>query len=240
MEALIAALEDESVTVRRAAAEALGAIGGAKAVDTLVGKLQGESADLSEAAQFALADRAFAEFKAGNVEGAAELFRYVVSSKTSDRHTDELRNSLAYCLILRARYEEASAQFDLMEFPRGGNSWPIWQHNRALLHFLTGGVDRGREELREALNWSPAPGSEYDPRDVLCMLLLNDRGWVVSRDDLPVDAAILLNLRLMNGITGEELATEMSRRYPAEWEDWIGWAGARAARTDQEPREDNS
>jgi hypothetical protein len=84
-----------------------------------------------------------------------------------------------------------------------------------------GSVDKAKSRLREALDWIRDAGLSYDPRHVICMLVI-DGERATSNLNLPVDASILLNLYKMGDLTEEELRAELMSRYPSESEEWLG------------------
>jgi hypothetical protein len=165
--------------------------------------------------------QALDSFEGGDVEAALTKFEWML------RHhpTDEVRNNIAYCKAVQGRYDEAVEQLKQMRMSRDDPSWPIWQHNRGVLAFVTGDADAGRSSLMEARAWILTADPTYDRRWALCMLLLGPAGQVVSRTGLPVDAAILLNLYVMNGLTRDEMRRELGQRYPDEVGAWLEWIG---------------
>jgi hypothetical protein len=165
-----------------------------------------------------LPTEALATFSAGDIAGALELFSWMIEH----RPTEPVLNNIAYCQMLLGNYQEAQKQFAKMSFRRSDPSWPIWQHNRALLTFLTGDKKEAQLMLRQALDWTRETRSDFDPRDVFCMLLLQPGGTgVVSRDKLPIDAAILLNMLVLNALSAEEATAELAKRYPDEYRAWL-------------------
>jgi hypothetical protein len=165
-------------------------------------------------------DEAMAAFSTGNIAGAIEQFTWMAEHKAADN----MWNNIAYCNMLLGDYAGAGRQFERMKFLRSDESWPIYKHNRALLACLTDNRQGAHRMLKEAIDWIREAGTKFQPRSALCMLLLaRDGKGVTSKDKLPIDAAIFLNLFILGGISMEDLVTELSRRYPDEWDVWVAW-----------------
>jgi len=165
-----------------------------------------------------LAEEALTKFSSGDIDGTVELFSWMLEH----RPIDGARNNIAYCEMLRGNHEEAKNQFAKMSFQRSDSSWPIWQHNYALLKFLMGDQEEARRMLQQALDWTKEPRTDFDPRGAFCMLLLQPGGRrVVSQEKLPIDAAILLNMLAVNALSPEQVTSELAKRYPDEYKGWL-------------------
>lgn len=199
---------------------AVGTIPHTAVVELLISKLYDETSAVKEAARKALSSQAINTFLSGDVTKAADLFEAAVSVESTSELSDELRNNYAYVLILLKQYEEAATQFASMTFSIRDSDWPLLRHNYGLVAYFMGDVDKATSSLREALDWIRDADLGYDPRHAICMLVI-DGEVATSHRDLPVDAAILLNLYKMGDLKEEELRAELSLRYPTEAEGWL-------------------
>jgi len=212
---LIGKIAHQNHTVRAAAITALSFFSSSAAIESVVGGLKDEASEVRRTAEFSLVNKAMREFNASNISGSIEIFRQM-SQMLED---DDYKNNLAYCLILNGQYDDAASQFELMDLSFSINA-PLYRHNRALLFFLVGDDAKGIDQVREALSMLKL-NPEYDPREVACMLVLLSVRNVHSVPGIPMDAAALINLFMMGGLTKDEMITEMLRRYPFEGEQWI-------------------
>jgi HEAT repeat protein len=217
-------LEDENIYMQSDAAGALGRLGDEQTANLLSADLLSHDRKVWRKAENCLLNFAFHKFKSNDVQGAADIFELILSRMhPSVSNSDNVRNNLAYCFTLLRRYEEAAEQFSLMLLPKGEQLWPLLSHNLGVLAFLMGDTEQGREKLKASLRWIGATCGEYDARDVDCMLLLKRGPDVASYDELPVDAAILLNLNFMGELTREEVSAELARRYRVEHQEWLNY-----------------
>lgn len=214
-------LNESDSTSRAALVGELGHMEYASAIgELLTSFLPDESVAVREATRAALSSQAIKAFLSGNVESAADFFRSAVLVVGVSEPDDDLRNNFAYVLIIREQYDEASAQFAAMNWSRHDLDWPLYKHNQGLLAFLTGDASTGIVYLREALDWIRDAGFGYDPREAICMLVIEGE-VTTSNQDLPIDAAILVNLYKMGDLAEKDLRTELLFRYPKEFEVWM-------------------
>jgi hypothetical protein len=93
-----------------------------------------------------------------------------------------------------------------------------------VLSHLRGEGETAEKRLREALSWIEHRRAAYDCRSVICMMLLESSSRSVSsRDGLPVDAAILLNLCATGSISPDDARHRLSELYPQEYQTWLTW-----------------
>jgi HEAT repeat protein len=210
---LISKITHQDHTVRAAAITALGYFSSPVALQSLVGGLKDEAREVKNAAEYSLMDKAMRQFNDGDMSGSIEIFRQMVQTLEDD----DYKNNLAYCLILNGQYEDAASQFELIDLSFSMNA-PLYRHNRAVLFFLAGDGAKGTQQIQEALSMMRL-NPEYDTRSVACMLVLSV-GNVRSVPGIPIDAAALINLFMMGGITRDEMLTEIFQRYPFEGEQW--------------------
>jgi HEAT repeat protein len=246
VEPLIGLLQDESAAVQGYAAEALGRIGDANAATYLVEKigdndpslraaairglghmnsihlvepiasaLRDDSSEVRSAAELMLLKMALHQFNSNNLSVAIDIFSRMVASKPSE----DYRNNLAYSLIVAGRHEEATHHYDQIDLSFSFNS-ALFRHNRAVLFALMGEPDKSIQYLRESLSML-TDNTEYDPRDVACMLLLDSVGQVQSVTGIPMDVAAIINLHVVGGLSQEDAAAWLLTRYPREGEQWL-------------------
>ena len=163
-----------------------------------------------------LHELAMDRFRAGDIEGALKQFEWM-----SLRRPDNwFRNNVAYCSILLGRHSTAHALFEQMDFGAADRDWPIWQHNKAVATFLVGDKTKAQAMFRETWEWLRNPATDFDPRGVICMLLLGKEG-PMSVDGLPIDAAVLLNACFAEAIPADDALPQVRNRYPEESTAWL-------------------
>lgn len=219
---LLDRLENDSSAVRAAIVEVLGNIGDETIEPILIARLNDTAVSVRVASKNALRDTwlkwGMDRFSAGDITGASDKFERIVELFPDD---DNTRNNVLFCSLLLKRYDKAAEHASSINFSEYLTEKPLWQNNRALLSYLTGELDTGLRQLRMALSWINEAGSNFNPHDVYAILLLDKREGVSSFQGIPIDAAILINLYLMKGDTLENLLSELSKRYPSEYEDWL-------------------
>lgn len=218
--AIKAKLYEGDHKARLSLVNALNDISHSSVTELLISELTDESPAVREAAREALGSKAVGEFFSNNVERSAELFRFAMSAEVSSEPSNDMRNNFAYVLILLKQYEEAAEQFAAMNYSIRDIGWPLYTHNQGVEAYFSGEIDAAKVRLREALAWIRDAGISYDPRNIFCMLVI-DGDLATSNRGLPVDAAILLNLYKMGDLKEEELRTELTSRYPKEFEEWL-------------------
>jgi len=114
-----------------------------------------------------LSELAFEQYRAGNIATAAGTFKLMLG----DRERAADRSNLAYCLTLLGQLEEAATCYE--QGIMSQSVLPFWQHNCGVIAFLQGDIERGVRLLREVLDWIAKQGAEYDPKDAVCMMILN-------------------------------------------------------------------
>lgn len=217
VEPLLNILETEYSSVRIAAVSALGKIGDDRAINSLLTRLNDVNLYVVGATHTALHAFAVQRFSLGDLDGAIDIFAKLVKILPDD----DLRNNLSFCFMLRGRYSEAAEQIEQIDYSISISNRPLWQNNRGLLSFLSGNEDKGKRQLSEALEWIDEAGENYDPRGVQSVLLLTGGTAVSAHEGVPVDAAVLINLFNMGGVSMDELSTGLSKRYPEEYEEWL-------------------
>ncbi|HEV7646118.1 MAG TPA: HEAT repeat domain-containing protein [Pyrinomonadaceae bacterium] len=215
-------LKDEDEEVQVAAAGALGHLDDQETIEALFAQLGDANFKTKLKIECCLSACAFNRFDSGNIEEAAHLFEsLILKSGLPDFRIDVVRNNFAYCCILLGRLEEASEQFDSINASRKFNMWPLYKHNHGILSFLNGQTNLAKQQLRESLQWITRQADGYDSWNVDYMLVLNDSKSVISVKELPVTAAILINLFKMGEIDISQLQMELAGWHRVEYLEWL-------------------
>jgi len=208
-------ISNENPAVRAAATRALGQMASPHLVDAIVGGLKDESSDVRSAAEFTLLGMALRQFSASDLTAAVDIFSRMVTIIPNE----DYRNDLAYCLILGHQYQDAAQHYDLIDLSFSFNA-PLYRHNRGVLFFLMGDPTKGVQYIKESLSMISL-NTEYDPRDVACMLVLQSDEVVHSLNGIPLDAAAIINLCVMGELSQDDTVKELLARYPREGEQWL-------------------
>jgi tetratricopeptide (TPR) repeat protein len=155
------------------------------------------------------------KFKRGDTAGAADCFERSLEQE----ETPNARNNLAFCQILLGQLNEALQNLDKAI---ARDYQPLFGLNKGLVLFLTGDRSQGITTLRDALARIRDPKARCDTRDALYVLLLNADGSSASAEqNLPIDAAILINLAHMGAESAVAVTAQLAAAYPSEYEKWI-------------------
>ena len=159
-------------------------------------------------------DQALSKFEEGDIHGCMEMFARMLG----DIESFEIRNNLAFCQILTGN---VAAGLENATKAVAGRYEPLYELNKGIAEFLRSNADVAKESLRHALQQLREPGSESNA-DPLCVLILDSAAKKVSfHMDLPVDAAILINLWRMGDSTREELESALAKLYPEKAHAWL-------------------
>lgn len=167
-----------------------------------------------------LTDLALEHHDNGRYDEAANVFKEMMN----DRESGETRNNAAYCLTMAGEFKAA---LEIMkQSPDNGKAYNepyIWQHNLALLTYLSGELDQGKALLSQTYQMAK-DDHVHEMSGAHCMMILSkDRKSVTSRLGIPIDAAILVNLTIMGGVELEETVSTLRGLYPDEYMEWIEW-----------------
>lgn len=160
-------------------------------------------------------DRALAKFAAGDIEGTADDFARMLA----DKEEHATRNNLAFCQTLLGQTSDALQN---IEKAISTTYEPLYELNKGVAQFLQGDEGASKRSLHQALEQVQKPDSQFDPWAVRYVLVLDptDRSvWYC--EDLPIDAAILINLWVLGDLHRDELEVELSERYPNEAPAWL-------------------
>ena len=150
-------------------------------------------------------------FFSGDITGAIEIFEVVIQ----DSEDLDIRNNLAYCLIASGKTQEA-----LLHVRKAKeNPTPLRLHNWAVAEALNGDFDAAQRILQDA--WQMQERS-VDEVEVVCMLLLSrDRITATSVKDIPLIAAIWINMLILGCAGLEETTKRLAERYPEKYSEWL-------------------
>ncbi|HLP29561.1 MAG TPA: ATP-binding protein [Candidatus Didemnitutus sp.] len=159
-------------------------------------------------------EQAIAAFKNGDVEGCMATF----SKMLRERDSNVIRNNLAFCQLLTGDTETG---LDNATKALEGSYEPLYEMNKGIGEFLIGEPDKAMSSLRNALQRLDAPDSKYDS-DASFVLVIEETGVMCSsHEGVPVDAAILINLWRMGGLTNEDFQNDLAKRYPERALAWL-------------------
>lgn len=160
------------------------------------------------------ADQAVSRFVEGDIHGCMDTF----SRMLADKETFSIRNNLAFCQILTG---DVAAGLENAAKAMAGDYDSLFELNKGIAEFLQGNIDAAKECLRNALQQLRAPGSKLDTEATHVLVLEPAGKQVSSHVDVPVDAAILINLWRMGDSTRGELETALAELYPKKTQVWL-------------------
>jgi hypothetical protein len=158
--------------------------------------------------------QAFNKFEEGDIETSKVLFREVLEL----RESADIRNNLAFCQILTGELEEGRENATRA---RNDKYSPLYAMNHALAQFLQGDKNDAFENMREIWRRMCVSANESDAQASYVLILNGPANAVNSFPDIPVDAALLLNMVLSGAMDAEQAATDLSNRYPNLAPQWI-------------------
>ena len=160
-------------------------------------------------------DQAIALFAAGDIQGAADGFVRLLADKEDDAN----RNNLGFCQILLGRAPEALVN---VKKAMADDYEPLYELNKGVGEFLEGARDAAKQSLQNALQQIEATDGRFDPLGVRYVLLLEPTDRKVwYHEDLPIDAAILINLWRMDDLPRADLETRLEQLYPEQAQAWL-------------------
>ena len=161
--------------------------------------------------------RALHKFDEGDVAAAADLFRQMIWY----REDAFLRNNYAYCLLVLGEYNEAGSVLE--QIPSKDANYMV-RHNIAVQEILSGSVQSGVTRLE--LLWKEVQEERVREKlDAYSMLTLGaGLDTVTSRAELPVDAAVVLNLVTLGRLGRADAVLALEEQYPEKCAPWLGWA----------------
>lgn len=159
-------------------------------------------------------NQAIIQFKNGKIEECMNTF----SKMLADKEESSVRNNLAFCQLLSGNIIDG-----LLNATKAVEKdyHPLYELNKGIGEFLIGNMDLAGQSLRNALQQILHPANDFDV-SVLYVLVLEPEGKKVnSHEELPIDAAILINLFRMGDSTKDELHVALAKHYPEKVEAWL-------------------
>lgn len=149
----------------------------------------------------------------GSFRMAADIF----AAMHSVRPDADTKNNLAYSLIVLQQFDKAVEIYKDLDCTEESELWVLTQHNKGVLAALMGKDEVAREHLLNALQWTKEEFVFFDPNEVLCMVLLDGHGHVTSHNNMPIDAAIMINLYRIGSLSLDELHKRLMDAYPENY-----------------------
>lgn len=160
-------------------------------------------------------DEAFKKFGAADVAGCAQDFATMLDDKPESR----ISNNLAFCLLILGKPTDAlphATKATLEDYE------PLYEFNKGMAQYLTGEKEAGIQSLLNALGQFETKRSIFDPKGASHVLLLElETGTVTVHEELPIDAAILFNLKRMGGMTRESVVDKLLSFYADAGPSWL-------------------
>jgi hypothetical protein len=158
-------------------------------------------------------EQAISLFTNGNIQGCMDIF----SKMLEDKEEACIRNNLAFCQLLTGNIamgleNVTKAIATVYE--------PLYEMNKGMGEFLQQNVDEAKTSLRNALYQLRMLGYKYQ-LDTCYVLVLESAERKISAHDLPLDAAILINLYRMGDFDKTELEKELTNLYPDNAQNWM-------------------
>jgi hypothetical protein len=152
-------------------------------------------------------EQAVEKFEKGDVQGCAEVF----ATMLKDKEDHAIRNNLGFCQILSG---DVANGLQNVSKAIEGEYEPLYELNKGVATFLLGDSETAKQSLRNALKKLHAPESKYSSDAAYVLLVDPAEKKTGAHPDLPVDAAILINLFRMGGLTRDELEADLMQYYP--------------------------
>jgi hypothetical protein len=159
-------------------------------------------------------EQAVATFGKGDIHGCMKTFLRMLA----DRESPQTRNNLAFCQILTG---DVAAGLENAKKAVEGDYEPLFEMNKGIAEFLLGEVNAAKLSLKNALQQLRAPGSKLDAEANYVLVIDPSDKKVDAKAELPVDAAIMINLWRMADSTREELETALVKFYPEKAQSWL-------------------
>ncbi len=154
-------------------------------------------------------DIAIAKFGEGNVEECA----YILEKMCKDKEDAIIENNLGFCRLILGQYEKG---FEVIDNALRKKYDPLFELNKGIALYLLGKGEQAVDTLKHALGWvKQNSDNKYSKNDPLYVLFLNPTAYTVKFvQDLPLIAALHINLWFMGNQTKEELQNNIEEAYP--------------------------
>jgi hypothetical protein len=161
-------------------------------------------------------------FKKGKVQETRDAFAQMLA----DREDEQMRNNLAFCQILLGEFEEGRKNAE--RATKSDEYEPLYELNLGVAQVLCGNESEGSISLDHALKAFDDPNKKFDPAVALYVLLLDKtKIGVTFETDLPIDAAILINLAVLGKVEKSSLINRLAQLYPEKHSLWLSLIDAR-------------
>jgi hypothetical protein len=134
------------------------------------------------------------------------------------------RNNLAFCQLILGHYDEALSNADRALALKYD---PLFELNKGIAQSLRGDQSLATESLRHALECLRDPRNDHSPEAVYTLLLEVSAHKGSFVEELPVDAAVLINLWLLREIKEDQLWEELNKSYSDSCLKWAPLIEAR-------------
>lgn len=152
---------------------------------------------------------AIAKFGEGNVEECA----YILERMCNDKSDVILENNLGFCRLTLGQHEEG---FKIIDKALRTKYDPLYELNKGIALYLLGKAEEAVDSLRHSLEWiKQNSDNKYSKDHPIYVLFLNPTAHTVkSVPDVPLIAALHINLWFMGKETKEELERNLEEAFP--------------------------
>lgn len=158
--------------------------------------------------------QALEKFRGGDVDGCMGIF----SRMLADKENAAIRNNLAFCQLLKG---ECATAFENAKRALEVDYHPLYELNKGIGEYLLGHKVAAAGSLRNALQRLRQSQRE-EFLMALCVLIVKPvEQKAYSYVDIPVEAAILINLGLMGELEKTALEMDLNKINAIKAADWI-------------------
>jgi hypothetical protein len=158
--------------------------------------------------------QAIDKFAEGDVQASIDIF----NSLLADKESASTRNNLAFCQIVVGEFRAA---FENATKAEGSHYSPLYALNKCIAEFMLGRVESARDSLNAVWQRLSDTLSNRDVGASYVLVLESRCDKVVAIADMPVDAAIAINLWRMGAMTRGGLEQALVGLYPKECGSWL-------------------
>lgn len=142
----------------------------------------------------------------------------VFEAMLCDKEDSVIRNNLAFCQLLVGDVTTGLAN---ARKALEGEYTPLHELNKGIGEFLIGSTATAKDSLRNALRKLHEPESPFDTDAAYVLVIDAAESNCDAHSELPVDAAILINLWRMDDLTVADLEAKLVTHYPKEAQAWL-------------------
>ncbi len=159
-------------------------------------------------------EQAITLFNNNDVQECMAIF----SKMLIDKEEVHIRNNLAFCQLVMGDVatglENATKAF-AMDYD------PLFELNKGIGEFLLNNIDTAKMSLRSALQQLLAKEGKFSKEAYYVLVIESAEKKAIAHKELPVDAAILINLFRMGEFDKPELEKELIKLYPDKAKNWL-------------------